>query len=110
MVIKNLHSLYNITTPDFIPLIAVFGVNGNGLEVVSYSIYMLGFNVLCGSHVQDTVVFWQFANGSRIGVSNPGFRAGHYKNGEFTYTINIVLALVVKLASHISHEWCSGTC
>ena len=86
----------------------MFGVNGNGLEVVSYSIYMLGFNVLCGSHVQDTVVVWQFANGSRIGVSNPGFRAGHYKNGECRYII--VLAIVVKLASHICHEWCSGTC
>lgn len=83
-----LFTLTNITIPDFIPLIAVFGVNGNGLEVVSYSMYMRGINVLCGSHVQDTVVFWQFTNGSRIGVSNPGFRAGHYENGECTHTIH----------------------
>ena len=58
---------------------------GNGIEVVIASIYTRGFNVLCGSNVQDMTFAWKYANGSHIGNNNPGFRQGQYANGEFVH-------------------------
>ena len=66
---------------DFDPLISKFGVYGNGIEVVTANTYTRGFNVLCGSNVQDMTFVWKFANGSRISSSNAGFRQGHFTNG-----------------------------
>ena len=57
---------------------------GNGLEVVTSNTFTRGFNVLCGSHVQAATLFWKFSNGSRIGISNPGFREGVFENGQCT--------------------------
>lgn len=58
---------------------------GNGIEVVTVYTYTRGFNVLCGSNVQDMTFAWKYANGSHIGINNPGFRQGHFTNGEFAY-------------------------
>ena len=63
-------------------LISVFGKWGDGVEVRRESTYNRGFNVLCGSLVPDATYEWRFANGSRIGISNRGFRAAHFANGE----------------------------
>ena len=52
------------------------------MEVITRYTYYRGFNVLCGSNVQDMTFVWKFANGSRIGISNPGFREGWFANGE----------------------------
>ena len=68
--------------PDFIPFISKFGVYGNGIESVIASTYYRGFNVLCGSPIKDMTFVWKFANGSSIGISNPGFREAHFANGE----------------------------
>ena len=58
---------------------------------MTYYTYQRGFDVLCGSHVNDTAIFWQFANGSRIGINNPGFRAGRYANGKCNCMSNALL-------------------
>ena len=55
---------------------------------MTYYTYRSGFDVLCGSYVKNAALFWQFANGSRIGISNPGFRAGHFENGECNCVLN----------------------
>ena len=66
---------------DFIPIISQFGVYGDGMERVTKYTYNKGFNVLCSSHTPNVTIYWQFINGSRIGINNPGFRAGHFQNG-----------------------------
>ena len=80
--------LFLFLSIDFIPLIAQFGIYGDNLERVTKYTYNRGFNVLCGSYMQDTTLFWQFTNGSRIGINNPGFREGQFENGGciFTYS------------------------
>lgn len=32
--------------------------------------------------VKDATFYWRFANGSRIGITNPGFRGANFVNGE----------------------------
>ena len=76
--------LFSFHSVDFVPIIGQFGIYGNDLERVTKYTYNRGFNVLCGSSVQDTTLFWQFANGSRIGINNPGFREGQFENGGCT--------------------------
>ena len=44
--------------------------------------YDFGYNVLCGSNVEGAAYEWRFANGSRIGITNRGFRAAHFHNGK----------------------------
>ena len=72
---------------DFDPIISKFGVYGNGIEVVTASTYQFGFNVLCGSSVQDMTFAWKFANGSHIGSGNRGFRQGQFPNGKCRYQV-----------------------
>ena len=85
---------------------------GNGLEVVTSNTFTRGFNVLCGSHVQATTLFWKFSNGSRIGISNPGFREGVFENGQCTLQsscmdeyqlVAILLAILLVLSFSLSY-------
>ena len=52
------------------------------MDVRRVSIYNSGFNVLCGGNVEGAAYEWRFANGSRIGITNRGFRAAQFHNGE----------------------------
>lgn len=73
---------YSWLLTDVIPLISKFGVYGNNIEALTAYTSTRGFNVLCGSDVKDATFEWRFANGSRIGASNPGFRGAHFINGK----------------------------
>lgn len=68
---------------DSVPTITQFGIYGDGIERVTKYTYTTGINVLCSSSTPNTTVYWQFANGSRIGISNRSFRAGHFQNGTY---------------------------
>ena len=59
-----------------------FGRWGEGKEILIAYTYNSGFNVLCGGNVEGAAYEWRFANGSRIGITNPGFRAAVFHNGE----------------------------
>jgi deleted-in-malignant-brain-tumors protein 1 len=93
--------ILQVTMPDsdFAPLISKFGVYGNGIEVVTASIYQLGFNVLCGSNVKDMTFVWKLANGSHIGISNPGFRQGRFANGTAVLQIGTALPYIRRLVT-----------
>ena len=81
--------LYKCLCPcyaGYVQLFQVFGRWGDGIEVLRAYTYNTGYNVLCGSNTPNAAYEWRFANGSRIGISNSGFRAAHFSNGEnFVY-------------------------
>ncbi|CAI8040608.1 Soluble scavenger receptor cysteine-rich domain-containing protein SSC5D [Geodia barretti] len=72
-----------VTMPNasYVQLFQVFGRWGDGIEVLRAYAYNTGYNVLCGSNTPNAAYEWRFANGSRIGISNSGFRAAHFVNG-----------------------------
>ena len=83
---------------DFTPIISQFGIYGDGIERVTKDIYSLGFNVLCSSQTPNVTIYWQFVNGSQIGISNRGFRAGHFENG-----LKFMCIIAITLMSMLSY-------
>ena len=75
------------SVPDDGLIISKFGRYGDGLEVVIGRTYSRGFNVLCGSNSPNISFVWKFANGSQIGISNPGFRQGRFENGKWMLVV-----------------------
>ena len=74
--------LHHAYLADYDPLITQFGYYGNGLDRYTTYSWSSGINILCGTnnatHVQ---LDWYFPNGSRVGIVDRGFRAGHFPNG-----------------------------
>ena len=70
------------STVDYDPLITQFGYWGNGLDRYTVSSWSSRANILCGTYNHTHVQLdWYFPNGSRVGVVDRGFRAGHLPNG-----------------------------
>ena len=67
---------------DYDPLIAQFGYWGNGLDRYTVSSWSSRHtNILCGTYNHTHVQLdWYFPNGSRVGIVDRGFRAGHLPN------------------------------
>lgn len=63
---------------DIIPLITEFGIYGDGFEHVIKRKYERGFNVLCGSSVPNTTVYWQRRKNNK---SDQDLIVGHFQNG-----------------------------
>ena len=81
----HLYSIYTIIHSGYNPLITQFGLNGDGRDRVTvyrYSYRYGRLNIHCrSSNHTHAPANWYFANGTRIGVRDRNFRAGHFSNG-----------------------------
>ena len=80
-----LYCMTSIPT-GFDPLIIEFGLNGNGLDRARLYTYYYGYgrvNIHCtSSNATHAPADWYYStNGTRIGVRDRNFRAGHFPNG-----------------------------
>ena len=75
-----------LISAEFDPLIKEFGLNGNGLDRATlylYYFYQYGrLRIHCTPYNSThTTTDWYYTNGTRIGVRDRNFRAGHFTNG-----------------------------
>lgn len=88
---------------EFDPLIKEFGYNANGLDRVTlYTSYFYRFGrvrIHCTPHNSThTTTDWYYTNGTRIGVRDRNFRAGHYSNG----------TAMLQIADYRALSYCDG--
>ena len=71
--------------PGYDPLITEFGYNGNGLDraTIYRSFFRNGrVRIHCtAGNTTHVTTDWYYSNGTRIGVRDRNFRAGHFSNG-----------------------------
>lgn len=88
----------------FDPLITQFGYYGNGVDRItryasSYRYSYGRVHIHCASsNYTHAPPEWFFANGSRIGVRDRNFHAGHFSNG----------TAVLKIAENRPLSYCDG--
>ena len=85
-MLMNFYLLMILISAEFDPLIKEFGYNANGLDRATLYTYFYRYGrvrIHCTpGNITSTTVDWYYAiNGTRIGVRDRNFRAGHYPNG-----------------------------
>ena len=93
-------SLLLLTPVGYDPLITDFGYHGNGLDkAVLYRWNSDRINIHCtSSNATHAPANWYFSNGTRIGVRDRNFRAGHFPNG----------TAMLQIAHYRSLSYCDG--
>ena len=93
---------FSTISAEFDPLITKFGYHANGLDRVTLYTYFYRYGrvrIHCTpGNTTHTTTDWYYTNGTRIGVRDINFKAGHYSNG----------TAILQIAEYRTLSYCDG--